>query len=65
MMKVLLLSIILFLAGCENKKDTNQFYMPGQFEEQDAVWLGWQGYDPYFPVGADMIEALLPFAKRN
>ncbi len=63
MKKLFLFGMFIFLAGCESEKDINQFYMPGQFEEQEAVWLGWQGYDPYFPVGADMIEALLPFVQ--
>ncbi|HSW53842.1 MAG TPA: agmatine deiminase family protein [Ignavibacteriaceae bacterium] len=59
---VLFLLLILFSA-CRNTESDSDFYMPGQFEEQEAVWLGWQGYDPYFPVGADMIEALLPFVQ--
>jgi agmatine deiminase len=37
--------------------------MPGQFEEQEAVWLGWQGYDLFYPVNKDMIEALMPYVK--
>lgn len=37
--------------------------MPGQFEPQEAVWLGWQGYDVYYPVNKDMIQTLLPFVK--
>jgi agmatine deiminase len=37
--------------------------MPGQFEEQEAVWLGWQGYEPYYQVSADMIESLLPYIQ--
>jgi agmatine deiminase len=53
----------LFFVGCKSSEDNSSFYMPGQFEEQEAVWLGWQGYDPYYPVGADMIEALLPFVQ--
>lgn len=63
MKKFLLFSIVVFLLGCKNEKDIYKFYMPGQFEKQDAVWLGWQGYDPYYPVGADMIEALMPFVQ--
>lgn len=63
MKKFLLFSIVVFLLGCKNEKDIYKFYMPGQFEKQDAVWLGWQGYDPYYPVGAEMIEALMPFVQ--
>lgn len=37
--------------------------MPGEFEPQEAVWLGWQGYEPYYKIGADITEALLPFVS--
>ncbi|MBK9096513.1 MAG: agmatine deiminase family protein [bacterium] len=37
--------------------------MPAEFEEQEAVWLGWQGYESYYQVGADMIESLLPYVQ--
>ncbi len=41
------------------------FFMPGQFEEQESVWLGWQAYPPYYAVGAAMIKALKPHVKLN
>ena len=53
----------LFICGCKSAEDNSSFYMPGEFEEQEAVWLGWPGYDTFFPVSADMIEALLPFVQ--
>jgi agmatine deiminase len=59
---IFILSVMLMLS-CNQERSASEFYMPGEFEEQDAVWLGWQGYDPYFPVGADMIEALMPFVQ--
>ena len=37
--------------------------MPAEFEEQEAVWLGWQGYESYYQVGADMIESLLLYVQ--
>lgn len=37
------------------------FYMPAEFEEQEAVWLGWQAYPPYYAVGAAMVKALKPY----
>ena len=59
---IFILSVMLMLS-CNQERSTSEFYMPGEFEEQEAVWLGWQGYDPYYPVGADMIESLLPFVQ--
>lgn len=63
MKKIFLLLILVLIAGCSKEQNDSKFYMPGEFEEQDAVWLGWQGYDLYYPVGADMIEALMPFVQ--
>lgn len=39
------------------------FFMPAQFEEQEAVWLGWQGHELYHPVNIAMVKALLPHVK--
>ena len=63
MKKIFLFVVVVLIAGCSKEHHNNKFFMPGEFEEQEAVWLGWQGYDPYYPVGADMIEALLPFVQ--
>lgn len=63
MKKIFLFVVVVLIAGCSKEHYNNKFFMPGEFEEQEAVWLGWQGYDPYYPVGADMIEALLPFVQ--
>ena len=59
---IFILSVMLMLS-CNQERSISEFYMPGQFEEQDAVWLGWQGYDPYYPVGADMVKAMMPFVQ--
>ncbi|MBI1342038.1 MAG: agmatine deiminase family protein [Terrimonas sp.] len=37
--------------------------MPGEFEPQEAVWLGWQAYENYYPVNISMVRSLLPFVK--
>lgn len=58
---LLLIGVVMF--SCKQKKDRQSFYMPAQFEEQEAVWLGWQGYEPYYPVNTDMIKALLPHVQ--
>lgn len=60
---ILLILSSLLLYSCNQQRSTSDFYMPGEFEEQEAVWLGWQGYEPYYPVGANMIEALLPYVQ--
>jgi agmatine deiminase len=36
------------------------YYMPAQFEAQEAVWLGWQGHALYYPVNLAMVKVLLP-----
>ncbi len=54
---------IICTSGCSVKSQEEAYYLPGEFEEQEAVWLGWQGYEPYYKTGADMIEALLPFVR--
>lgn len=62
---VTLLLLIFFSVSntCYSQNQAEIFFMPGEFENQEAVWLGWQGYDPYYPVSADMIASLLPFVQ--
>lgn len=55
--------VFFLLSACSSGKQEEQYYMPGEFEPQEAVWLGWQGYEPYYKVGADITEALLPFVS--
>jgi agmatine/peptidylarginine deiminase len=43
----------MLLFSCNKEKSTSDFFMPGEFEAQEAVWLGWQGYEPYYQVRAD------------
>lgn len=56
--------VILFLISCKNKKsvDTNltsgQFYMPAEYEKQEAVWLGWSDYPPEQKPFLDIAKAL-------
>jgi agmatine deiminase len=37
--------------------------MPGEFEEQDAVWLGCQGFPGFNQARSDIVRALLPYVK--
>lgn len=59
----LLILSSLLLYSCNHQRSTSDFYMPAEFEEQEAVWLGWQGYESYYQVGADMIESLLLYVQ--
>jgi agmatine deiminase len=40
--------------------------MPGEWEKQDAVWLGWEKTETFFyPSVANMVTALMPHVKVN
>jgi len=54
----LVVAILLF--SCKEKKDPNDFYMPAEFEEQQAVWFGWDTDASYYPVIANVISGLMP-----
>ncbi len=58
----LILSSLLWYSYNQHRS-ISDFYMPGEFEAQEAVWLGWQGYDLYYPVSSDIIESLLPYVQ--
>ena len=62
MSKIIYLSIILslLLLSCKDKKDPSSFYMPAEFEEQEAVWFGWETDAKYYPVIANVISGLMP-----
>jgi len=50
------------------KRQTTGFHFPAEFEEHEAVWVGWgkyegvQGY-PIEPVSLKIVETLVPFVK--
>jgi agmatine deiminase len=58
-MKIILsvIAVTLFLS-CSSKQET--FYMPAEFEEQEAVWFGWSDNSDFHPVIAEVIKGLLP-----
>ena len=43
MKKIILFVIVVLIVSCSNEESKNKYYMPGEFEEQEAVWLGWPG----------------------
>lgn len=52
--------ILFWVTAACNQNDQN-FYMPAEFEAQEAVWLGWEEYDAaYYPLVASMIKGVLP-----
>ena len=58
---VFLLSLIV---SCKSKEKSSAFYMPAEWEVQDAVWFGWVGEDSSaHPPVIEMIKALLPTTK--
>jgi len=62
-MKILAYALLFCLCSCTDQDSEETFIMPGQFESQDAVWLGWQGFEESYPTSARMIELLSPFIK--
>ncbi len=56
--------MIPLLISCKNKKSadanlkTDDFYMPAEYEEQEAVWLAWLDYPPYQKPFLDITKAL-------
>lgn len=62
-MKSLLLVIIIGVAAC-TARDNSRFYMPGEWEPHDAVWLGWEDDQLHYrPVVVNIINALKPHVK--
>lgn len=59
----IILLLVIFACKSDNKsKLDNTFYMPAEWEEHDAVWLGWSnaiefGYYPSTPL---IIKTLAP-----
>lgn len=55
-------SISLFLGCNTNPEETSEpdfFYMPEEYKEHDAIWLGWKDYAPYYQPMTDIIRALI------
>ena len=41
----LIINIVVFSCKEQTQTDPAAFYMPGEFEPHEAVWLGWEEYD--------------------
>ena len=58
---LLLLIVSLFFLGCQSKKDQSaDFYMPAEWKRQEAVWLGWEKFEPFHQPFLDIAKALYP-----
>ncbi|WP_299212614.1 agmatine/peptidylarginine deiminase [uncultured Aquimarina sp.] len=64
-MKYITLTLVIYLLiSCKNEKSTDanltsdNFYMPAEYEKQDAVWLGWSDYPPYQKPFLEITKAL-------
>lgn len=54
--------IIVLLLACTIacKQSETKFYMPAEFEAQEAVWFGWETNPDFHPVIAEVIKGLMP-----
>jgi len=54
--------IIVLLLACTIacKQSETKFYMPAEFEAQEAIWFGWETNPDFHPVIAEVIKGLMP-----
>jgi agmatine deiminase len=45
------------------KQKDSKFFMPAEFEPQEAVWFGWSDNSDFHPVIAEVIKGLLPTVR--
>ena len=62
MKKVLIVIFaLIFIVGCEQKKqNTSTYFMPAEWETQEAIWLGYEDFEPYQKPFMDIARALYP-----
>jgi agmatine deiminase len=60
MKKIFLFLNVVIVLSCNQQQD--KYYMPAEWEQQDAVWLGWEADSSlgFYPVVAEMIKTLTP-----
>ena len=58
MKTLILLSFTLLMISCNNKDSTTDFYMPAEFEPQEAVYIGWFNNPRKDSVAAEIVSAL-------
>lgn len=52
--------LILLLTGCVQRQDAQTYYTPGEFETQQAIWMGWGDHEEMYPVTAQVLKIILP-----
>lgn len=62
---ITILVLLYILLSCNSNKQqraAETFYMPAEWEQHDAVWLGWEkdSLRGYYPAVANIIKALAP-----
>lgn len=57
------LIILLLACAIACKQSETKFYMPAEFETQEAVWFGWETNPDFHPVIAEVIKGLMPTVK--
>ena len=55
---ICLIWLLIFLTGCKKSEDKLAFYMPAEFEEQEAVYVGWFNNPKKDSVAAQIVSAL-------
>ena len=63
--KLVIASCVLLLYACTHNESSlpdPPFYMPAEWEAQEAVWLGWESDSAYrfYPAVAEMIKSMQP-----
>ena len=62
----ILLIISLLFFGCQSKKDkSDDFYMPAEWKPQEAVWLGWEKFEPFHQPFLDIAKALYQIGRAS
>lgn len=49
--------------ACKSNNEDDYYFIPAEFEEQEAVWMGCQGQLGFKQVRADIVKALLPYVE--
>lgn len=51
------------IQACKSEDNNDQYFMPAEFEPQEAVWMGCQGIPKFKNVRSDIVRALLPYVQ--
>jgi agmatine deiminase len=58
-----LFSLMLLFQSCDSHSAEDYYFMPAEFEEQEAVWLGCMDHAGHKQIRSDIIRALLPYVE--